>query len=148
MVLFFRLLPLLLFCWFFLLRKAVSCAQAFSPARPHEKRSWTRSTFLAKGEELTRPEFCGMIFSCFSLAPSFQYLRLRGWCGLKRGREHQADFLLSAVIPQPHETGAHGQARVDLTLPLLWVRSLILSSAWALWLASKLWHQDILGRDV
>ena len=111
------------------MRKAVSRAQAFSPAWPHEERSWTQSTFLAKGEELTQSVFCGMIVSCFSLAPSFQYLRLQGWCGLKRGREHRASLLLSAVIPQPRETGAHGWAGADLTLALLWVGNLILSSA-------------------
>jgi len=47
----------------------------------------------------------------------------------KEGREHRASFLLSAIIPQARETGAHSWAGADLTLPLLWVRNVIPSSA-------------------
>lgn len=84
MVLIFCVLLLLLFCWFFLLRKAVSHAQAFSPARPHEERSWTQSTFLAKGEELTQPVFCGMIL--FQSCPQLSVSQTPGVVWAKEGK--------------------------------------------------------------
>lgn len=97
-------------CW-----EKVSCAQPFNPSWPRKNGSWTRNTWSSHNLY-----FVGLS-SRFRLALSFQYFRLQGQCGIKRGRVLVGQFPFVSRLAATSRTRLVHMTGADLTLSLLYM---------------------------